>query len=524
VSVHVKVVAALLVLGIGGIVAARFLLPVLQEAAQKETSDAVATRGSIVIGTDNWIGYFPLCSAELQRRMRRSGYLLRCEDDSADYAGRFRRLAAGELQLAVATVDSYLRNGAAVDFPGTIIAVIDESKGGDAIVAWRDRAASLTELKQRPELKIAFTPDSPSEHLLRAIGAHFDIPAMSARGGPAQVEADGSPAALAKLLSRQADVAVLWEPDVSRALAAPDIVKLIGTEDTERLIVDILLVDRRYSQEQPEALATLLREYFQVLKLYRDEPRRLAEDVVASTGIAADQVGSMLAGVAWATLNENGALWLGVSQPGAGRGEEGLVETIAAAVRIMLEQGQFARSPLPDGDPYRITNRQFLAQLYRSRVASARADAAAPAEAAGEGVLARRFAPLDDAGWQALKELGTLKLNPVAFQSGTEQLVYEGKIAIDRAVERLRHYPNFRIVIKGHTGLRGDPGANRTLSQERADAVARYLMVTYGIDENRIRSIGFGASRPLPRQPGESDRAYRYRLPRVELSLAAEAF
>jgi len=76
--------------------------------------------------------------------------------------------------------------------------------------------------------------------------------------------------------------------------------------------------------------------------------------------------------------------------------------------------------------------------------------------------------------------------------------------------------------VKGHSGISGDPRANLQLSQERADAVARYLTVTYGIDPNRMRIIGYGSTRPLPRLPGESDRAYGYRLPRVEVTLAAE--
>jgi hypothetical protein len=34
--------------------------------------------------------------------------------------------------------------------------------------------------------------------------------------------------------------------------------------------------------------------------------------------------------------------------------------------------------------------------------------------------------------------------------------------------------------------------------------------------------VGYGASKPLPRQPDESERAYDYRLPRVELALVSE--
>jgi len=53
--------------------------------------------------------------------------------------------------------------------------------------------------------------------------------------------------------------------------------------------------------------------------------------------------------------------------------------------------------------------------------------------------------------------------------------------------------------------------------------VARYLGVTYNLDLNRLRVVGLGSTLPLPQLPGESERAYGYRLPRVELSLVAEA-
>jgi outer membrane protein OmpA-like peptidoglycan-associated protein len=187
-----------------------------------------------------------------------------------------------------------------------------------------------------------------------------------------------------------------------------------------------------------------------------------------------------------------------------------LVEAIRSAVAILRESGGLAADPLPDGDPYRLTNRQFVADLYRAAGGSAKQT---------QG----KVAPLDQAGWQRLKEVGTLDVQPIGFQSGTADLTYEGKQELDRVAERLKHYPRFRILVKGHTGLKGDPQANLTLSQERAEAVTRYLLVTHDLDPNRLRSLGYGADRPLPQKPGESERAHAYRLPRVELVLAAES-
>ena len=130
---------------------------------------------------------------------------------------------------------------------------------------------------------------------------------------------------------------------------------------------------------------------------------------------------------------------------------------------------------------------------------------------------------LTDGAWGALKDVGTLKVLPVVFQSGTAELSQEGKLELDRAMETLAHYPNFRVVIKGHTGVRGNAEENKRLSEERAESVARYLNVTYNVDRNRLRVVGFGGEKPLPRQTGEGDRAYGYRLPRVELSLVSES-
>jgi len=511
-SGHVKAVIVILVLGLGAIFAAKHLLPVLQDTEQRETSDAVATRGTLRIGVDNWIGYFPLCSPTMVKHMRHAGYVLICEQDGGDYRERFSKLQNGTLDFAAATVDSYLAIGSGFGFPGTIVTVLDESKGGDAILARLDRAARLEDLKGAADLRIAYTPDSPSEHLMRAVGADFDIPSFRGRRGGKRIETNGSSEARERLLSGAADVAVLWEPDVSIALADPGVAKLIGSEDTEGLIVDVLLVARDYSQKHPEAVRALVEGFFQVMRRYREQAQLLRDEVIAATGLDGGQVRAMLQGVSWSTLTENALLWFGVSRVGPQQ-EERLVEAIQSSVRILVESGALRADPLPDRDPYRITNRQFVAELDET-VAAKRADIT-PDE--------HRFPPLDDRAWSRLKEIGTLRTEPIGFQSGTADLNFDGKLEIDRVAERIKNYPNFRIAVKGHTGLRGDEQANLQLSQERADAVARYLIVTYDVDPNRLHSLGYGSSRPLPRKPGESDRSYGYRLPRVEIALMSES-
>ncbi len=510
--------AGVLILAVGavGLVVYYFARPWIEDLRQRGTSDAAAIEGTISVGVDNWVGYFPLCSPAMKKRMRDRGWALRCEDDNADYAARMARLAGGELQFAVATVDSYLLNGAAEGFPATIVMVIDESKGGDAVVSRKAAFAGIDDLKARPELRVAFTPSSPSEHLLKAVATHFDIPAL--RGsGDWRVEADGSSAARELLESGKVDVAVLWEPDVSRALRDPAFGKLLGTEDTRKLIVDVLLVSRDFSRDEPELVKLVLHEYFRTLKYYRDDPEQLRADVAERTRLSETEVDSMLQGVAWMTLHDNASRWFGLAQRGQ-FAKDGIVDAIDATLQILTEAGDFAGDPLPDQDPYRILHSEPLEFLFSEGSFGAFAG-----DGAEQG-SARDFGPLDEAGWEKLREVGTLKVRPITFQSGTDALGPDGKEELDKAVTSLSHYPNFRIIVKGHTGLRGDAAANRALSQRRAEAVARYLRVTHDVDENRVRAVGKGSSEPLPRLPGEGERRYQYRLPRVEMFLVTEVY
>lgn len=512
-NIHVKIAAGLIFAGILAAAGYKFLWPRFEAKLQIDTTDARDTKGRISIGVDNWVGYFPLCSSEMRKRMRGAGYVLNCVDDKADYPKRFASLKTGQLQFAVATVDAYLLNGQASGFPGAIVAVIDESRGGDAIVAWKDKIATLDGLKAARTATIAFTPGSPSEHLLRSAAVHFDVPQLQGGKGAWRVETNGSQEALKRLLDKKTDAAVLWEPDVTRALGTSGVVKLLSTADTKRLIVDVLIAGRQVLQQDPDMVRALLTIYFAVERYYRENPEALIKDITAETKLPVDQVKPMLAGVAWAGLSDNFLAWLGAT-PETG----GVLDVIQSTLRVLLESGAIPADPLPDKDPYRIINSQFVGAVFTATATGLPSGVAAGSNSA----LDQRFKELAEAQWSTLREVGTLKALNVSFQSGTAELSYDGKLEIDRMMDVLRHYPTFRIRVRGHTAMSGDPEQNKLLSLERADAVGRYMNVTYSVDPNRIQIVGMGSSQPLARQPAESDRAYQYRLPRVEVALLSD--
>ena len=66
--------------------------------------------------------------------------------------------------------------------------------------------------------------------------------------------------------------------------------------------------------------------------------------------------------------------------------------------------------------------------------------------------------------------------------------------------------PQIRIEISGHTDNVGSDAMNQKLSEDRASAVANYLF-DKGIDRQRVRSVGYGKTRPIDTNDTEQGRA-----------------
>jgi OmpA-OmpF porin, OOP family len=83
---------------------------------------------------------------------------------------------------------------------------------------------------------------------------------------------------------------------------------------------------------------------------------------------------------------------------------------------------------------------------------------------------------------------------------------------LDAVVEFMVHKKSARVEISGHTDNVGNAKANKTLSEQRAQACRNYL-VSKGIDKKRLTAVGFGDERPVA--PNDSDEG-RQRNRRME--------
>ena len=84
-----------------------------------------------------------------------------------------------------------------------------------------------------------------------------------------------------------------------------------------------------------------------------------------------------------------------------------------------------------------------------------------------------------------------LLVDNIYYDFGGVTLRADGARELEKVVTTMRKYPSLVIEIRSYTDSRGEAARNLTLSQERAEAVAKYL-TTKGISRKRITAIGLG--------------------------------
>jgi len=81
----------------------------------------------------------------------------------------------------------------------------------------------------------------------------------------------------------------------------------------------------------------------------------------------------------------------------------------------------------------------------------------------------------------------------------------------DAVTDVLKKNPDIKLEIQGHTDDKGPPAYNKKLSQQRADAVRKYI-VDKGIAPSRLTAMGYGMERPLVPNTSPVNRALNRRV------------
>ncbi len=97
-------------------------------------------------------------------------------------------------------------------------------------------------------------------------------------------------------------------------------------------------------------------------------------------------------------------------------------------------------------------------------------------------------------------------IGKIEFETNKAVIQPESFPIVDQVVKVMKERAHIKLVrVEGHTDSRGKRGKNRTLSQQRAEAVVRYL-IEHGIAGERLVAKGYGPDKPIDDNATESGR------------------
>ena len=290
------------------------IVPSRQKHAEQEkreqldaTSDDSPYQDRINFGIDGFSGYAVFRSDEFRQALASERIGLHLKDDGANYAKRLEGLRNGELQMATFTIDALIKASSnSSDLPAVIVAIIDETRGADAMIASKQAVANIEAL-DNPETRFFLTPDSPSETLTRVVMSEFKLDNLSEQQF---VRMDGPEETLRefqKTNPTKPNVFVTWEPYVSRMLEDKNMAVVIDSSRFRGYIVDVIVVSRDYLDQNGPFVQKFLGCYFKTLYGFRNSMTELVKSDAKkqSQQLTDEQANRLTAGIRWKNTQEN---------------------------------------------------------------------------------------------------------------------------------------------------------------------------------------------------------------------------
>ena len=111
----------------------------------------------------------------------------------------------------------------------------------------------------------------------------------------------------------------------------------------------------------------------------------------------------------------------------------------------------------------------------------------------------------------ALDKDGRISLHGILFDLDKCTLKQKSNKQLQDVLVLLKDNPDLRLEVQGHTDDQGSDDYNMALSQQRSEAVVRYLEL-FGIESSRLTPKGYGESKPVETNATEEGRAQNRRV------------
>jgi outer membrane protein OmpA-like peptidoglycan-associated protein/ABC-type nitrate/sulfonate/bicarbonate transport system substrate-binding protein len=459
----------------------------------------------LIVGINTWAGHAPGIVANSGFEPNKAGSIYKDKYGLAvefkifeDPAAKLTAFASGQMDVMWDTVDSWAREASTLaeqNIKAKAILQQDWSRGGDGVVSLKT-IKSVEDLKGK---KIATTRYTPSHWFLLYLLNQSGLSPEDKKGIDKNlVFTNEAPLAAAAFRAKNVDAAVTWEPDLSGAVKAREAEAhiLVSTTAATNVIADTLVARQEIVDKAPETLRDFVHGWFDGIELMAKDPNGTNEIVAKSLKLSGEDVAGMLSGLKLTPFADN-ALFFGLS---AGTRPQ-LTTLFDTAFVVWRKQGVVSKVV----DAKDCMDSRFvasLADLY-----------------AGQKVV-ETFKPGE--GGKAAKERAIVnKQISIYFAPGSDKIMPGSNFVLDSLGDTMTGFGNTVLGIEGHTDSTGSAAVNRTLSQQRADAVKKYLMDNFAMAEARFRTKGFGPDKPVAPNTTEEGRMQNRRT-EIKVILTAE--
>lgn len=165
-------------------------------------------------------------------------------------------------------------------------------------------------------------------------------------------------------------------------------------------------------------------------------------------------------------------------------------QLVAEKIRFSSSDLNVARTVESRVAPVERESQRIAGQVDELNEVSKAARAEADRANAGVATTNERITALDDYNVQDATD--------VYFKTGSAVITPEYKEALDQLAQKALSSKGYVIEITGHADSTGNMQRNRALSQQRADAVVRYLQENHDIPLRRmVTPFGYGQMKPV---------------------------
>jgi NitT/TauT family transport system substrate-binding protein len=410
-----------------------------------------------------------------------------------DAPSKNKALQAGEVDFVWQTVDELpiaLSSYRAQNLEAKAFLQIDWSRGGDACVATKE-VQTVEDILGRKSAVLMFSPDHTVFEFM-ITNSRLTREQVAEVRKSTKFSMDDFTYARLLFEKKEVDVACLWEPDVTLALASrPGAHRLFSTADATELVADVLFARKDFLDAHQDVAQKLARTFFAAAAAgERDKPAaaKLISTVASRfrDELGYDKTLAALGWAKWTTLEDNVRLFgLDGTAPGFDR-----VYNQADGIWINYPEAEIKDRFAPTV----VRDDRTVKAIW---------------EAAGKPV-----AKLEVPAQEAVARTGAaLFTKPVSltFESGSSRLSAETIAQLNQQVlPQLQIAGGMYARVEGNTDSIGELAANQALSEQRAAAIVSYL-VSRGIPAARLVARGNGPVAPVATNKTPEGRALNRR-------------